>query len=52
MEELKEDKTFRHLRLGSPYFVLETGQYSAFFIEEKSKRKLCFVGNHKEYENG
>ncbi|VVB74965.1 Uncharacterised protein [uncultured archaeon] len=48
--ELKEKKSFRHLKLGSPYFVLEVGQYRVCFIEEESKRILLFVGNHKEYE--
>jgi len=48
--ELKEDKQFRHLKLGSPYFVLEVGQYRICFIEEDTKRILMFVGNHKDYE--
>ncbi|MFA6064420.1 MAG: hypothetical protein WCW44_06300 [archaeon] len=50
MHELKEDKQFRHLKLGSPHFVLEAGQYRILFIEEEKKRILIFVGNHKDYE--
>jgi mRNA-degrading endonuclease RelE of RelBE toxin-antitoxin system len=50
IQELKEDKTFRHLKLGSPYFVLEVGQYRICFIEETNQRTLLFIGNHKEYE--
>jgi mRNA-degrading endonuclease RelE of RelBE toxin-antitoxin system len=49
---LKEEREFRHLRFGLPYFVLEIGQYRICFTEddEKKTRTLIFVGNHKEYE--
>jgi len=50
IQELKEDKQFRHLKLGSPYFVLEAGQYRVLFTEEQNKRTLLFIGNHKDYE--
>ncbi len=50
MKELKEEKTFRHLKFGLPYFVLEFGQYRVCFKEKDNVRTLYFVGDHKEYE--
>ena len=50
MKELKEEKTFRHLKHGLPYFVLESGQYRVCFKEKDNLRTLYFVGDHKEYE--
>ncbi len=50
LEELFEEKKFRHLKFGAPYFVLEIGQYRICFIEEEKTRILLFVGNHKEYD--
>ena len=47
---LKEIKKFRHLKLGSPFFIVESGQYRICFIETKNKRILMFIGNHKDYD--
>jgi mRNA-degrading endonuclease RelE of RelBE toxin-antitoxin system len=48
--ELKEEKKFRHLKLGKPHFVIEIGQYRVCFTEDGNTRRLMFVGDHKEYE--
>ena len=50
MEELREEKRFRHLKLGLPHFAIEIGQYRICFTEEGHKRILDFVGDHKAYE--
>jgi len=52
MRLLKEDREFRHLRFGLPYYVLEAGQYRICFSENSgmNTRTLVFVGNHKEYK--
>jgi len=45
-----DDSASRHLRHGLPYFVEEVGGYRiAFEIKEKKKR-ILFVGDHKQYE--
>jgi hypothetical protein len=40
----------RHMKLGLPYFVVETNQYRITFKQENKKRMIYFVGNHKQYE--
>ncbi len=50
LKNLKEERTFRHLKLGLPYFVMEIDQYRVCFIEENQLRTLVFIGDHKEYE--
>jgi len=52
LEKLKSPKQRRHLKLGTPFFVEESGQYRIVYelYEDKKIVELLFVGTHKDYE--
>lgn len=50
IEQLKEIDKIRHMKLGLPYFVVETNQYRISFKQQGNKRIIYFTGNHKQYE--
>jgi len=50
IEQLKELESARHLKLGLPFFVVETNQYRITFRQIGNTRTIWFAGNHKQYE--
>ena len=50
IQKLKELESARHLKLGLPFFVVETNQYRITFKQIEGVRTIWFVGNHKQYE--
>ncbi|MFH0714543.1 MAG: hypothetical protein V1847_02590 [Candidatus Diapherotrites archaeon] len=50
IQQLKTISRARHLRHGTPLFVVEAGQYRICFGQFGKVRKIAFAGNHKQYE--
>jgi len=50
IQQLKELESARHLKLGLPFFVVETSQYRITFRQIGKTRTVWFAGNHKQYE--
>jgi mRNA-degrading endonuclease RelE of RelBE toxin-antitoxin system len=48
--QLEKENPARHLEKGLPFFVVEVGQYRICFELTEKKKKVYFIGNHKEYE--
>ncbi|PIN84823.1 MAG: hypothetical protein COV47_05390 [Candidatus Diapherotrites archaeon CG11_big_fil_rev_8_21_14_0_20_37_9] len=50
IEKIMTLEKARHLKFGSPYYVVESGQHRICYEQKGNTRTIAFAGNHKQYE--